>query len=84
MGLFSKLDRSTQLVAGMAERLGADLDSPVSRDPERAAQAYRAMVLRCTKCSDPVACTRLQAEHDHLDQAPSYCLNGEILSPSQE
>ena len=81
MGLFSKLTRSADLVQGMATRLGADTANPILRDPDHAAVVYRSMVLRCSACSDQTACAELQAGCTHLDAAPDYCLNKDLLVP---
>lgn len=75
MGLFRKMSLSTGLVNGMSDRLDVGLIDAVIRNPEEMAQEYRAMVLRCSTCTQQDACTKLQATHDHLDHAPEYCLN---------
>ena len=84
MGLFSRLAGSADLVTGMADRLGADLAGPTLRDAERAAVEHRAMVLRCSACTDQPGCADLQAGSDHLDRAPDYCMNKDILDPHRD
>lgn len=76
MGFLRKLDRSAELVSGMADRLGIDMTEALLADADRAGPQLRTMVMTCTGCREQGACTRLQAEHDHLDAPPSYCLNG--------
>lgn len=79
MGLFSKLGQSTDLMNGMAERLGVDLGAAIVRYPEIEAQRYRNMAIRCSSCTDQDACAELQRSSDHLDAAPSYCQNKAVL-----
>ena len=66
---FERLNRSADLVKGMAKRTGADLFAP------HHAGQFRQMVMACAACSNHEACTQLQAENDTLDLAPSYCRN---------
>ncbi|MBF9044267.1 adenylosuccinate lyase [Rhodobacterales bacterium HKCCE4037] len=68
---FEKLDRSADLVKGMADRTGTDLSNP------QTAQQFKRMVLACTGCVGHDACAHLQAENDTLDAAPVYCRNAE-------
>jgi len=75
MGLITKLSRSSDLVSGMSQRLGVSVVDDGAADAEWAAQSYRAMVLRCSTCTEQDACTRLQADHPTLDTAPAYCRN---------
>lgn len=79
MGLLSKLSKSTDLVNGMANRLGADLGDLVASDPILQGPKYRSMVLRCSGCTDQDACGELQAGCASLDHAPDYCVNKDIL-----
>ncbi|MDK3074149.1 DUF6455 family protein [Sedimentitalea sp. JM2-8] len=79
MGLLSKLSRSTDLVNGMAGRLGADLGDLIASNPDLQGPKYRGMVLRCSSCSDQDACTELQAGCDTLQHAPDYCVNKDVL-----
>ena len=80
MEIFSKIDKSADLMFGLSERMDVDLGLRVLANPEQAAQEYRSMVLRCTGCSDPEGCAKLQRTHDHLDQAPDYCRNRDALN----
>ena len=71
---FEKLNRSADLVKGMADRTGHDLTDPTE------ASHFKQMVMACTACSDQDACTRLQAETKTLDAAPAYCRNAARFS----
>ena len=75
MGLMKRLDRAGGLVDGMAKRLGVDLGVAGTMDAERAANAYRDMVIRCAGCEGQDACASLQAATDHLDAPPTWCRN---------
>ncbi len=75
MGIFAKLFQSTDLVKGMADRLGSNLSDALLRDPENQAPKFRSMVMRCSSCTDQAACADLQARCDHLEEAPDYCRN---------
>ena len=79
MSFFSKLGSSADLVTGMSDRLGVDFRAAVLRNPDRAAQDYRSMVLRCSSCTDQVDCAERQANATSFDAAPEYCLNKDIL-----
>lgn len=80
MGFLSRFARHTDLVNGMAGRLGASPDRRIAADPEAEATRLRAMVLRCTTCQEPAACAALQARHTQLDTAPAYCRNRGLLA----
>ena len=69
MVFFSKLDRSAELVKGMADRLGHDLEDPAH------IVGFKQMVLAWAGCTNPGACAQLQAENETLSQAPDYCRN---------
>lgn len=75
MGLFSNVDKSADLMRGLAERMDIDLGAQVSANPDTAAPVYRSMVLRCSGCRNQDDCAELQAKNDHLDHAPHYCRN---------
>ncbi|MBJ6370698.1 DUF6455 family protein [Sedimentitalea arenosa] len=83
MGLISKLSRSTDLVNGMADRLGTDLGAMLAVDPELEAPRLRRMVLRCSTCTDQDACTRLQSANGMLSEAPDYCRNKTVLDAAR-
>ena len=80
MAVFSKIGKSADLMFGLTQRMDVDLGTSILANPEQAAQEYRSMVLRCTGCSDPEGCAKLQGTHDHLDQAPDYCRNRDALN----
>jgi hypothetical protein len=79
MTLFQKMSESTGLVSGMAERLDIDITERMAQDADSFGRSYLNMVMRCAKCSDHEACTRLQDENPALDAAPSYCENRDVL-----
>lgn len=79
MGIFDRLSASTDLVLGMAERLGVDMDAVVLHDPERGAVRLRSLALRCSGCPNQGGCTELQRACEHLDAAPVYCRNKGFL-----
>lgn len=82
MGLFSRISQSANLVHGMAARLGTDVANPILRNADQAAPAFRAMILRCSACTDQAACADLQARNAHLEAAPDYCMNkAELETP---
>ena len=80
MSIFSKLAKSTDLVNGLAARLGADLGALVQNDSEMQTPKYRSMVLNCCNCSDQAACARLQDTFSELDTAPDYCRNHDFMN----
>ncbi|MEW2913381.1 DUF6455 family protein [Leisingera sp. JC11] len=80
MGLFAKLGRSSDLVQGMASRLGIDYGEMVSGDPEAQGRKYMRAVLRCSTCRNQDGCSDLQQEMSELAEAPSYCRNAQLLA----
>lgn len=84
MKLFSKLASHTDLVNGMATRLGADLGEMILRNPDTEAAHYRSMVMKCTGCRDPEGCRSLLEANDHLSEAPDYCVNKATLEALRE
>lgn len=81
MGFFSRISQSADLMHGMAARLGADVTNPILRNPDQGALDFRAMILRCSACTDQVGCANLQARCAHLENAPAYCLNKAEFDP---
>ena len=79
MGFFSNLAASTDLVQGMATRLGRNTAKLVTADPEIAGYRYRQAVLRCRSCTHQAECTKLQSAVTTLDSAPSYCRNSALF-----
>ncbi|EBA16324.1 hypothetical protein RSK20926_21400 [Roseobacter sp. SK209-2-6] len=84
MGLFSKLGQSTDLVEGMADRLGIDYGEVVARDPETEGRKFMRAVLNCSKCSNQDGCAKLQAQSDQLATTPDYCRNTDMLHRMQQ
>ncbi|KIC19647.1 DUF6455 family protein [Leisingera sp. ANG-DT] len=80
MGLFANLGRSSDLVQGMASRLGIDYGEMVSADPQVQGQKYMRAVLRCSTCRNQDGCSDLQRETTELAEAPSYCRNAQLLA----
>ncbi|KPD11397.1 DUF6455 family protein [Phaeobacter sp. 11ANDIMAR09] len=80
MGLFSKLGQSTDLVEGMADRLGVDFGQNMAADPEAEGRKFRRAVMNCSHCTNQAGCADLQAANSHLDEAPSYCRNHDMLA----
>lgn len=79
MSIFSKLSDSTDLVNGMAQRLGVDVAADIANSPDTAAKKLRQRVILCSSCSDQKGCAELQASTTHLDHAPDYCMNKHAL-----
>lgn len=79
MGLFSKLGQSTDLVEGMADRLGIDYGEVIARDPETEGRKFMRAVMNCSRCSNQEGCADLQAQCDHLLRTPNYCRNSDML-----
>ncbi|MFY9209595.1 MAG: DUF6455 family protein [Aestuariivita sp.] len=79
MGWISKIANSADLASGMMERLGSDFAQDIINNPETGTRKYASVVMRCSGCSDQDGCAKLQAENDHLDHAPSYCRNADVL-----
>jgi len=78
-GSIDRISDSTDLVSGMAERLGVDMDAVVLNDPERGALRFRSLALRCSGCTHQEGCAELQRACAHLDAAPDYCRNKAFL-----
>ncbi len=79
MNIFRQISASTDLMLGMAERLGVDLDAEITQDPRRGANQVRSMALRCSACTHQQGCAALQLQCAHLDAAPDYCRNRVFL-----
>lgn len=84
MGLFARLGRSSDLVQGMASRLGIDYGGIVAADPQAQGQKYMRAVLRCSTCRNQDGCSELQQEVTELAEAPSYCRNAQLLAHMRE
>ena len=79
MGWIAKIARSADLASGMMDRLGSNFAQTILEAPETGTRAYAGVVYRCAGCSDQEACAKLQAENAHMDHAPAYCRNADIL-----
>lgn len=79
MGLFSKLGQSTDLVEGMAERLGIDYADVIAKDPETQGPKFMRAVMSCSHCTNQDGCVKLQENCSELETAPGYCRNGELF-----
>ncbi|PJE28935.1 hypothetical protein SAMN06297129_1208 [Pseudooceanicola antarcticus] len=78
MGLFSRLDKHMDLMTGMADRIGVDLDRALQN--ETMAASYRSAVLRCATCREAGACAQWQAAHGKAHVTPDYCRNAQWFS----
>jgi len=71
--------RHADLVDGMANKLGFDLEEKIMEghlDIETLGQA----VLRCTGCADPDGCAHWQAAQEGIaPQAPGICRNADLF-----
>ncbi|ABV94355.1 hypothetical protein Dshi_2622 [Dinoroseobacter shibae DFL 12 = DSM 16493] len=67
------------LVDRMSDRLGVDLEESAFRG-EISPELIPDLVLRCTNCANPEACTRLLDSMEQLEAAPSYCVNRDTLA----
>jgi len=77
------LDEHEKLMGQMADRLGVDLDEAELRGdlpPEK----RDGMVLSCTNCTSPEACSKWLADHEKAEDAPAYCRNGALLKGLRE
>ncbi|MEP2532751.1 DUF6455 family protein [Shimia sp.] len=82
MGLFDKLNKHSDLVGEMSDRVGVDWEKALQQRPELAEQ-YRSAVLKCTQCRDVGACQGWLKTHDHADDAPDYCKNQGLFAELQ-
>ncbi|WP_212525084.1 DUF6455 family protein [Actibacterium sp. MT2.3-13A] len=80
---FKKIDRHSDLMGGMAQRLGVDLGEEVSERSIKA-QDYRNALLRCTHCDGVEACVEWQEDNERADVAPPYCRNRDLFSQLAE
>ena len=80
MGLFTKVGQSSDLVNGMADRVGVDFADAIARDPEMEAQKYRRAVMRCSQCTNQSGCIELQGRTSELDETPDYCMNTDLFT----
>jgi hypothetical protein len=83
LGFFKKIDRHSELMNGMAERVGVDLAGEVAERHIKA-QDYRDALLRCSHCDSVEACVEWQKDNDHAEVAPPYCRNRELFSHLSE
>ena len=79
MGWISKIANSADLASGMMTRLGSTFADDILENPDTGTRRYAAVVYRCAGCSDQAGCAQLQAQNAHLDHAPSYCRNADVL-----
>ena len=79
MSVINRIAESTDLVVGMAERLGVNLSHRFGASPDSQALMLRSAILRCAGCREHGDCVALQAENDHLAVPPSYCRNARLF-----
>jgi hypothetical protein len=78
MSFFNKLDKHSDLMGGMAEKVGVDWSELLVERPDLANQ-YRTAVLSCTHCRDVGECQGWQATHEKAEETPDYCRNKDLL-----
>ena len=82
MSLFSTFDRHAALVSRMADTLGHDPQAEMMSGDLRP-EDFRSMVLKCTGCTQPGACSDwLEAQNGHAEAAPDYFRNKAVLEGS--
>lgn len=80
MGYFSKFWYSSDLVKGMASRLGVDLAEAIAADPEFETARYREAAMRCAACGHTQACRMTQNASVELAAAPAFCRNTQLFA----
>lgn len=79
LGFFKKIDRHSELMNGMAARVGVDVAGEVAEQHIKA-QDYRDALLRCSHCDSVEACAEWQKDNDHAEVAPPYCRNRDLFA----
>jgi hypothetical protein len=79
MGMFDKLDKSADLVIGMAQRVGHDVRGTLIASPHASGAPFAAMVYRCSSCTEQDACAALQHDNQQLESPPDYCRNRHVF-----
>ena len=79
MGMINRIAESTDLIVGMAERLGVNLSHRFGTSPDAQALMLRSAILRCAGCREHGVCATLQAQNGHLTEVPSYCWNARLF-----
>ena len=78
MSYDSKREAHTQLVLGMADRQGLDLQEMVLR-AEISEEQFELAVDRCMGCTQPDACKCLLDSAGPTLELPEYCRNGDMF-----
>lgn len=78
MSYDSKRDAHTQLVLGMADRQGLDLQEMILR-AELSEDQFDQAVDRCLGCTQPDACKCLLDSAVPQLNLPDYCRNGDLF-----
>lgn len=73
-GFFKKVDKHSELMGAMSDRVGIDLGAEVA-DGHISETKYRQALMRCTQCEAVGECQGFLKETDHADEAPGYCRN---------
>lgn len=77
------LEEHEKLMGQMADRLGVDLDEAELRGDLPPGERSD-MVLSCTNCTSPEACSQWLEGHEKAEDAPAYCRNGALLKGLRE
>ena len=78
MSYDSKRDAHTQLVLGMADRQGLDLQEMILR-ADLSEDRFNQAVDRCLGCTKPDACKSLLDTAGPELNLPGYCRNGDLF-----
>lgn len=79
MRMMNKLALSSDLVNGMADRLGVDIPARLVRNPELEAIRLKAAIARCSHCTNQDDCVDLQGCTSRLEDTPDYCQNKNLF-----
>ena len=81
MSVFTTFDRHARLVSRMADTLGHDVEARMMSG-DLQPEDFRAMVVKCTGCTQPGACSDwLEAKGGEAEaEAPDYCRNKDVLN----
>jgi hypothetical protein len=79
MGVLDRLDKSADLVMGMAQRVGHDVHDALIASPHTSGASFAAMVYRCSSCTEQDTCAALQHDHEQLESPPEYCRNRQVF-----
>ena len=78
MSYDTKREAHTQMVLGMADRQGIDLQESILRG-ELSEDTFEHAVDRCLGCTQPVACQGLLDSAETELNLPEYCRNADLF-----